>query len=151
MAEVCGHLWVAFWCLPSKASSSGTQPGLFTSKMLGPSLPEHRPAGLLQGLFSKKTFSRPHPPGWVITAHWGETKGHSFFCTFLAGMLRFTEEKVHVVKGGLQGERISELCRLIKDKGEGFPGGAVVKNPPANAGDTGSSPGRGRSHMPRSN
>ena len=32
-----------------------------------------------------------------------------------------------------------------------FPGGAVVKNPPANAGDTGSSPGLGRSHMPRSN
>ena len=30
----------------------------------------------------------------------------------------------------------------------GFPGGAVVKNPPANAGDTGSSPGPGRSHMP---
>ena len=33
----------------------------------------------------------------------------------------------------------------------GFPGGAVVKNPPANTGDTGSSPGPGRSHMPRSN
>ena len=33
----------------------------------------------------------------------------------------------------------------------GFPGGAVVKNPPANAGDTGSSPGPGRSHMPQSN
>ena len=33
----------------------------------------------------------------------------------------------------------------------GFPGGAEVKNPPANAGDTGSSPGPGRSHMPRSN
>ena len=32
-----------------------------------------------------------------------------------------------------------------------FPAGAVVKNPPANAGDTGSSPGPGRSHMPRSN
>ena len=32
-----------------------------------------------------------------------------------------------------------------------FPGGAVVKNPPANAGDIGSSPGPGRSHMPRSN
>ena len=32
-----------------------------------------------------------------------------------------------------------------------FPGGAVVKNPPANAGDTGSSPGPGRSHMPRRN
>ena len=32
----------------------------------------------------------------------------------------------------------------------GFPGGAVVRNPPANAGDTGSCPGPGRSHMPRS-
>ena len=31
------------------------------------------------------------------------------------------------------------------------PAGAVVKNPPANAGDTGSSPGLGRSHMPWSN
>ena len=34
---------------------------------------------------------------------------------------------------------------------QGFPGSAVVKDPPANAGDTGSSPGPGRSHMPRSN
>ena len=34
---------------------------------------------------------------------------------------------------------------------EGFPGGAVVKNPPAIAGDTGSSPGPGRSHMLQSN
>ena len=32
-----------------------------------------------------------------------------------------------------------------------FPGGAVVGNPPANAGDTNLSPGPGRSHMPRSN
>ena len=34
---------------------------------------------------------------------------------------------------------------------QGFPGGTVVENPPANAGDTGSSPGPGRSHMPQSN
>ena len=33
----------------------------------------------------------------------------------------------------------------------GFPGGAVVESLPANAGDTGSSPGLGRSHMPQSN
>ena len=33
----------------------------------------------------------------------------------------------------------------------GFPGGAVVGSLPANAGDTGSSPGLGRSHVPRSN
>ena len=32
-----------------------------------------------------------------------------------------------------------------------FPGGAVVRNPSANAGDTGLIPGPGRSNMPRSN
>ena len=37
-----------------------------------------------------------------------------------------------------------------KTRNGGFPGGAVVENLPANAGDTGSSPGVGRSHMPRS-
>ena len=32
-----------------------------------------------------------------------------------------------------------------------FPGAAVVKNPPANAGDMGLIPSPGSSHMPRSN
>ena len=32
-----------------------------------------------------------------------------------------------------------------------FPGGSVVKNPPANAGVMGSIPDPGRSHVPRSN
>ena len=32
-----------------------------------------------------------------------------------------------------------------------FPGVTVVKNPPANAGDTDSFPGLGKSHMPQSN
>ena len=32
-----------------------------------------------------------------------------------------------------------------------FPGGPVVKNLPANAGDMGSVPGLGRSHMPQGN
>ena len=31
---------------------------------------------------------------------------------------------------------------------QGFPGGTVVKNPPANIGNMGLSPGTGRSHMP---
>ena len=44
----------------------------------------------------------------------------------------------------------SVLC-LKKSEERSFPGGAVVENLPANAGDTGSSPGLGRSHMPRSN
>ena len=40
---------------------------------------------------------------------------------------------------------------LLKNLLQGFPGGAVVKNPPANVGDMGSSPSPGRPHMPRSN
>ena len=43
------------------------------------------------------------------------------------------------------------LCFYKNIKYRGFPGGAVVENLPANAGDTGSSPGLGRSYMPRSN
>ena len=39
----------------------------------------------------------------------------------------------------------------VLKKYRGFPGGAVVENLPANAGDTGSSPGLGGSHMPPSN
>ena len=42
------------------------------------------------------------------------------------------------------------ILLLITLKG-GFPGGAVVENLPASAGDAGSSPGLGGSHMPRSN
>ena len=41
--------------------------------------------------------------------------------------------------------------KSLKHEFKGFPGGAVVENMPANAGDTGSSPGLGSSHMPWSN
>ena len=37
-----------------------------------------------------------------------------------------------------------------KKESSGFPGGAVVESPPADAGDKGLCPGPGRSHMPRS-
>ena len=37
----------------------------------------------------------------------------------------------------------------FKRKRRDFPAGTVVKNAPANAGDTGSVPGPGRSNMPR--
>ena len=40
---------------------------------------------------------------------------------------------------------------VIKNQKQDLPGGAVVKHPPANAGDMGSSPDPGRSHMPWSN
>ena len=48
-------------------------------------------------------------------------------------------------------EKVLWLTEHVKSGLLGFPGGAVVKNPPDNAGDTGSSPGLGRSRMPRSN
>ena len=48
-------------------------------------------------------------------------------------------------------QMISNKLPLQKITAWGFPGGAVVENLPANAGDTGSSPGLGRSHMPWSN
>ena len=44
-----------------------------------------------------------------------------------------------------------QSCHTLRTVPSGFPGGAVVENLPANAGDMGSSPGLGRSHMPRSN
>ena len=40
---------------------------------------------------------------------------------------------------------------VLKGQCRDVSGSTVVKNPPANAGDTGSSPGPGRSHMLRSN
>ena len=47
---------------------------------------------------------------------------------------------------------VTELEQIIlKFVWRGFPGGAVVENLPANAGDTGSIPHLGGSHMPRSN
>ena len=55
---------------------------------------------------------------------------------------------------GHQGSQtFNHLFKLANEEGGtwGFPGGTVVKNPPANAGDMGSSPAPGRSHMPRSN
>jgi len=43
--------------------------------------------------------------------------------------------------------RLSFIKEIFRD----FLGGPVVKNPPANVGDTGSIPGPGRCHMPWSN
>ena len=45
----------------------------------------------------------------------------------------------------------NEIAILKNQIKAGFPGGAVVENLSANAGDMGSSPGLGRSHMLRSN
>ena len=43
--------------------------------------------------------------------------------------------------------KCSSMDEWIKKCVLGFPGGAVVESTPANAGDMGSGPGPGRSHM----
>ena len=53
-----------------------------------------------------------------------------------------SSEKPHRMDLGFSTQKVRRGC---------FPGGTVVKNTPANAGDTGSMPGPGRSHMPWSN
>ncbi|XP_059989560.1 STE20-related kinase adapter protein alpha isoform X5 [Lagenorhynchus albirostris] len=49
-----------------------------------------------------------------------------------------------------QREQHVQRPRVKKEQDRGFPGGAVVESPPADAGDMGSCPGPGRSHMPQS-
>ena len=54
------------------------------------------------------------------------------------------------VRGWLSSGASIQYNAAVKKWCRGFPGGAAVESLPANAGDTGSSPGLGRSHMPRS-
>ena len=63
-------------------------------------------------------------------------------------MFLIFQNKLKTLRLVFYGLLVSEISKKPK---LGFPGGAVVKNLPANAGDTGSSPGLGGSHMPRSN
>ena len=51
---------------------------------------------------------------------------------------------------GLKLSYIKTTFFFFFNKFLGFPGGAVVENLPANSGETGSSPGLGGSHVPRS-
>ena len=61
-----------------------------------------------------------------------------------------TQNLWHVAKAVRRG-KFRAIQSYPKKQAMGFPGGTVVESLPADAGDTGSSPGLGRSHMPRSN
>ena len=58
------------------------------------------------------------------------------------------ESKQELLNSDSEKRKIKLLKKLLSLV---FPGGAVVKSPPANAGDTGSIPGLGRSNMLQSN
>ena len=64
----------------------------------------------------------------------------------MKGFPRSPESCCALLRAGFS---VRDMC--FKKSSRDLPGGAVVRNSPANAGDTGSSPGPGRSHMPRSN
>ena len=61
-------------------------------------------------------------------------------------MNRYMYEKLILIGTSRESQHSNKIY-----SNRGFPSGAVVENLPANAGDTGSSPGLGGSHMPWSN
>ena len=54
---------------------------------------------------------------------------------------------VFFVGGGGGGDLVNHHHIKKKKISLGLPGGSVVKNPPADSGDTGSIPGPGKSHI----
>ena len=57
--------------------------------------------------------------------------------------------QTHLLKANDSGTSL--VAQWLRIHLPGFPGGAAVESLPASAGDTGSNPGLGRSHMPWSN
>ena len=124
--SLCDRHWVSqstLWILPSWCLSSWSFQ--FLSNLLSIHFPQ--PVKLMWKLI----WNQQIPPSL--------DRGH----LPRGGQMRGTSRK------GLHRREFTD--KNYKTCGEGFPGGAVVENLPANAGDTGSSPGLGRSHMPWSN
>ena len=133
--------------------------------------PRHRMGGPhLNSILTLSTW-RQHPTPWVKgLSPTLTTPGHhtytSFRCQSHAQAVTCASEQLAIHRGSPQpppwasltyqnssqnsGKHFLTFTSLLKDMIGGFPGGAVVENPPTNAGDMGSSPSLGRSHMPRS-
>ena len=105
------------------------------------------------------------PPEKAGTRKWNSVssgKGSSWKCAvyidFLTIMRIYSRDSLgtftyqdSVIQNFFKWVGIFKIPLTLKADFSGFPGGAVVESLPANAGDTGSSPGPGRSHMPQSN
>ena len=82
-----------------------------------------------------------------------------FHCCGMGSVPDGETETCSQKKRHTDGQQVHEKVFIItnhqgnanQNHSEGYAGDAVVKNPHANAGDTSSSPGPGRSHMPWSN
>ena len=83
--------------------------------------------------------------GFSIYKIMSSANSDSFISSFPIWMLFISLSCINVLA------RIPNAMLNKNDESGDFPGGSVVGSPPANAGDTGSSPGLGRSHMPWSN
>ena len=79
-------------------------------------------------------------PSWISTGKSETLQGHFMVSKcFIEGLGS---------RGGRHGSTFSIWHPLLKKTYlRGFPGGSVAENPPANAGDMGSIPDPGRSHM----
>ena len=77
----------------------------------------------------------------------------SVTCFLILLMFSFTEQKFLILNKSrlLVISFMDHVFNVFKKASPDIPGGAVVKNLPASAGNMGSSPGPGRSHMLRRN
>ena len=108
------------------------------------------------GLLGKIANSMPvalyHLTGWRLEAGLWDIASESWF-PFMVGQYFCTISHKLGKSQKFSTTQIPRFCFFLfnfKIMYAGFPGGAVVESLPASAGDTGSSPGPGRSHMPRS-
>ena len=88
---------------------------------------------------------------------WGVCEVKTIFMIILGYYLLSCSHSVRSAQGSISGACDGDVAaNWVRSSFKNppvwdFPGGTVVESPPANAGDTGSSPDPGRSHMPWSN
>ena len=93
------------------------------------------------GKYGKVTWQRAPTYNWGSSEGWKDSEPQS--------------RPPQVLLGAVQGSRLPSYPQMStchpsyspKMRWSHFPGGSVVKNPPANTGATGSIPGPGRPHM----
>ena len=118
---------------------------------------ESTPAGLLEARGAPQEAPRRVPPTQQVLsqrAHSHEAGGESRFLLFTSYCISAWVSSSH--PGLSQGAPLprfpeSPMVSVLKICFWGFPGGSVVKSPPANAGDSDLTPDPGRSHVSQNN